>query len=149
MANPHKGDVPLKVGDRIYTLRYSHLALVKLEDVLGKNLQGIMREIQDAEEMRLGTVVALLWAGLQKHHPDVSRDDAAELIDDISGGMAATIGIVGVAFQKAFGATPGTKGTNPTSKASNGTGTSSSSSSSATGTMSEPSGGSHLSTSGS
>jgi hypothetical protein len=124
MTNPHKGDVPFMVGDKTYTLRFSHSALIKLEKSLNKGLFQIMSEISDAEHMRLGTIVSLLWAGLQKHHPGMTEDDTANLLDDMPGGASDAITSVDEAFRKAFNA-PGTKGTNPP-QAGNGTGMSNS-----------------------
>lgn len=111
--NPHRGDVPLQVGAKIYTLCYSHLALVKLENKLDKSVVQIMTEMQNAKEnLRIGMVVALLWAGLQKHHPNLSYDDAAGLLDDVEGGAAVVMEVIGKSFEKAF-ATPELKDANP------------------------------------
>ncbi len=122
--NPHKGDVSLQVGDKTYTLRYSHLALVRLENVLNKSLMQIMGDLGKPEVMRLGTIVALLWAGLQKHHPGMTEEQAAEILDEIDGGVATAMVSIDAAFSKAFGAASGTKGTNPPLQASgNGSGT--------------------------
>jgi len=125
--NPHKGDVEFVVAGKTYTLRYSHSALVKLEKQLDQGLMKVMQDMSSPEQMRIGTVVALLWSGLQKHHPNMAFDDAADLLDDMEGGASGAIEIIGQAFSKAFNA-PGTKGTNPPQKDQNGTGTVSSSS---------------------
>lgn len=140
--NPHKGDVLLPIGEKQYTLRYSHLALVKLENALDKSVVEIMDELQASQKnIRIGMVVALLWAGLQKHHPKMSQDDAADLLDEIDGGAAGAMEIIGTAFEKAFAA-PGTKGTNPQANgASHGIGTASSSTSSVTATPQDSFGG--------
>lgn len=132
MANPHKGDVTLSVGDRAYTMCYSHLALVKLENLLDKDVMQIMGDLQQSREnIRVGTVVALLWAGLQKHHPEISYEDAAGLLDDIDGGVGTAMETIGRSFEKAFSA-PGTKGTNPQMNGMAGTGMHSTSSTPAT-----------------
>jgi hypothetical protein len=132
--NPHKGDVSFEVGGTTYVLRYSHRSLVLLENELGKSLIKIMREIDgwkaNPEDMRLGTICALLWAGLQRHQPNMTVEEATDLLDDIDGGASAMIDIIGEAFQRAFSA-PGTKGTNPPKRVENGSGTISSSSTSA------------------
>lgn len=112
MANPHRGDVEFVSGNKTYTLRYSHSALVELENSLNKNLMQIMREVGDIETLRMGTIVALLWAGLRKHHPDVTMEGACEILDDIDGGAREAINFIGDAFQKAFNA-PGSRSTNP------------------------------------
>jgi hypothetical protein len=119
--NPKKGDVEFAVAGKMYTLRYSHSALVKLEKQLDQGLMKVMEDMSSPQQMRIGTVVALLWSGLQKHHPDMTFDDAADLLDDMEGGASSAIEIVGQAFSKAFNA-PGTKGTNPPQKDQNGTG---------------------------
>jgi Phage tail tube protein, GTA-gp10 len=110
--NPHKGDTELIVGSKQYMLRYSHSALVKLEKQLDKGLVQVLQEMSAPEQMRIGTIVAMLWAGLQKHQPTMSMDDAADLLDDIEGGTATVIATIDEAFRRAFNA-PGTKGTNP------------------------------------
>ncbi len=124
--NQYKGDTPLEVGGKTYTLRYSHSALVKLEKQMNQSIMQIMNDLGKTDEMRIGTLVTLLWAGLQKHHPTLSIDDACELLDE-HGDDGAVVEIIGDAFQKAFNA-PGTKGTNPQPRDQNGTGTLSSSS---------------------
>ena len=125
--NPQKGDVEFAVAGKTYTLRYSHSALVKLEKQLDQGLMKVMQDMSSPQQMRIGTVVALLWSGLQKHHPDMAFDDVADLLDDMEGGASSAIEIVGQAFGKAFNA-PGTKGANPPQKEANGTGMPSSSS---------------------
>jgi Phage tail tube protein, GTA-gp10 len=140
MTNPHKGDVELWAGGNKYTIRYTHGALVKLENQLGKGLFRVMQEMIEPENMRIGTVVAMLWAGLQKHHPTMTIEEATDLLDEIEGGARGTVEILGEAFQRAFSA-PGTKGTHPIQpKAENGTGMPGSSISSVSATTSTPSG---------
>lgn len=133
MANPHKGDVPFLVGDKTYTLRYSHLALVKLEEQTNKPVVEVMRELENAKDgnIRIKTIVSIIWAGLQKHHPKMTFEDAADLLDEVEGGTAAAVQAIGTAFEKAFAA-PGTKGTHPPGTNGLGTGTDFSSSTSPT-----------------
>lgn len=140
-TNPMKGDVQFEAGDKKYTLRYSHLALVNLEKNLDKGLMSVIDEMSDLSKLRIGTVVSILWAGLQKHHPEITFEGAAEILDELEGGTGAAVTIIGEAFQKAFNAPgAGTKGTNPTMKEGNGTGTISSSSLPLSGTIPIPSG---------
>jgi Phage tail tube protein, GTA-gp10 len=137
-TNPHKGDVSFTIEGKEYTLRYSHLALANLEKDLDKGLIQIIDELSNSETMRIGTMIALLRAGLQKYHPDMTREDAAGLLDDIDGGTSAMMTHINKAFDKAFGPTLGTKGTNPIQ--ANGIGTQSSSTMSATASPQIPSG---------
>ena len=130
-------EVEFDAEGKRYVLQYSHEALILLEDKLDKGLMKIMREVeswaQRPEDIRLGTIRNILWAGLHKHHPELTTSEAAELIGKIDGGIVGAIELIGEGFQRAFNA-PGTKGTNPPQRAQNGTGTPSGSSTSATGT---------------
>jgi hypothetical protein len=123
MTNPHKGDVPFNVGSRAFTLCYSHSALVKLEAALDRSVFKILDDLQDPQRLRLATIIALLWAGMQRHHPGMTKDDVTDLLDEIDGGTLGAWTFINEAFAKAFGA-PGTKGTNPPLNGS-GTGTNS------------------------
>jgi len=130
-TNPKRGDVSFEAGGKTYTLRYNHRALVKLETALGKGLMQVIAEMGKPDTMRLGTTVALLWAGLQQHHPEMTQDQAIDILDEIDGGVPTVIAVIDQAFGKAFESTLGTKGTNPRQgKETNGTGTLQSSSSS-------------------
>ena len=122
-TNPHKGDVSFEVEGKTYTLRYNHRALVKMETALNKGLMQVMTEMSKPETLRLGTTAVLLWAGLQKHHPQITQDQAIDMLDEIDGGVPAIIAFIDQAFGKAFETTLGTKGTNPPQeKAGNGIG---------------------------
>jgi hypothetical protein len=121
ITNPEKGDVSFAVGEKTFTLRYNHLALVKLETTLNRGLVQVIGEISSPEKMRLATMIALLWAGLQKHHPGMSQEDAAEILDEL-GGIGPVMPHIDEAFGKAFAATSGTKGTNPPQQTTNGSG---------------------------
>jgi hypothetical protein len=119
--NPHKGEAAVSIDGQSYTLRYSHRALVKLETITGKGLVRILQEISNPEELRIGTIAALLWCGLQEHHPKLSLDEATDLLDVIENGALGAIELLGDPFRAAFNA-PGTKATNPIQE-TNGTGT--------------------------
>jgi len=138
MMNPHRGDVSFEVAGKTYTMRLSHAALIKVEEALNKNLSQVMTEMSSPDTMRLGTVVVLVWAGLQKHHPTLTQEDVANLFDEMPGGVQGMVIILDKAFSKAFETTLGTKGTDPTQKP--GIGINSSSSMSPLDTAMAPSG---------
>lgn len=114
--NPQKGDVPFQAGGKQYVLCYSFGSLVLLEEKLGKGMMQIVREIESwtkqPEHMRLRTICDLLWIGLKRHQPEMTEQQAIDLLDDIDGGIGKVIDLIGESFQKAFSA-PGTKATNP------------------------------------
>lgn len=136
MANRHRGEFEFTAGDKTYTLQFSHQALIRLEEKLDKSLLTIINAFQawstDPASMRLGMIRDMLWAGLQRHHPEMSPGDVADLLDDIEGHAAGAVEILGTAMTRAFDA-PKTKGANPppATAVTNGTGTNSGSSGSA------------------
>lgn len=95
MANPARGEVAFTVADTEYTLKYSTNAICELEERLDKGLNTIVANME-----RLTTVRALMWAGLRAKHPDVSIQQAGELIDKM--GMAQATEIIGQALTTAF-----------------------------------------------
>lgn len=95
MANPARGEVAFTVADTEYTLKYSTNAICELEERLDKGLNVIVANME-----RLTTVRALLWAGLRAKHPDVTIQQAGELIDKV--GMAQATEVIGKALTTAF-----------------------------------------------
>jgi len=99
MANPHRGQVALAAGDATYTLCFSANALCELEDATGQAVTQITEKFNSGgASMKL--VRALVWAGLQDHHPDIDLKGAGRIITDA--GMAPTMEAVGRAFELAF-----------------------------------------------
>jgi hypothetical protein len=143
MTNSHKGEVEFEAEGKKYLLQYDHESLIALEDKLDKGIVKIMREMEawtrSPEDIRLGMVRAVWWAGLTSHQPDMSLKDASALIFQIDGGFAKAIELIGDAFAKGFPA-PGSRSTNPPPKGTNGTGTNSGSTTSVMDTTQIPSG---------
>lgn len=115
MGNSFKGEVSFEVDGKTYTLRYSTDALVQLEDKLDRGIVDISAEMmtwgKTPSKMRLGLIRAVLWAGLQDHHPDIDIKAAGELITK-AGGLAAIANLVGEGMALAF-PSPETKDARP------------------------------------
>lgn len=144
MANRVKGEVPFKLGDREFILCFNHNALSELEDKLDKGIVSISAEMNrwkdEPERVRIKWVRALLWAGLQKHHPSLTVDDVGEMMS--AAGGSEVMDAIGAAMQSAF-SEPGAKDENPTNGADrNGIGPALSPNTSLSDTTSNPSGGS-------
>ncbi len=103
MANPHRGEVDLTVGDKTYTLRLSINAMVEVEQISGLGISDIIAELQAAP--KLGTLRTLLWGALREHHPKMSLVDAGDIIGEI--GIQAVADAVGEALSKSFPAPDG------------------------------------------
>lgn len=144
MANPQKGELAFRAGDREYTLAFTHDSLVQLEDTLDRGLLAIINEMQtwgkDPTRIRLGWLRAMLWAGLRKHHPAVDLIAAGEMIGKIEGGAGTVLSLTTEAVGRAFNV-PG-EAARPTGEEppTNGTGSNSSPTMSASGSTQETSG---------
>lgn len=101
MANPHKGEVELKVGEQSYTLRFSIDAICRLEASVGKGVPLLMEEMSNAKTLTLAAVREVLHAGLHEHHPDIDLKAAGEFILS-GGGMAVVMMKINEALQTAF-----------------------------------------------
>lgn len=100
MANPHRGEVTFEADGKQWTLAYSINALCVLEDALGMGIGEVVERFGNVQKLRLNTVRAVLWAGLNDHHPEVSLKQAGELIADMT--LPTSIDLLGRAFSLAF-----------------------------------------------
>lgn len=108
MANPHRGEVALTVGDREYKLSFSVNALCELEDALALPVAKIVNLLNDPENIRLSTVRTIIWASMRDHHEDVSVKDAGTIATEA--GIPAVMEKIGAAMQLAFPDAPEAKG---------------------------------------
>lgn len=99
--NQHKGDVELKVGDVSYVIRYSIDAICSLEQEMDKGFPAIAADMGDPAKMRISAIRQVFHAGLREHHPDMTLQQAGELIVD-AGGAVVVLGAIGQAFNAAF-----------------------------------------------
>ena len=78
MANPVKGETPLKLDDgREFTLVMDFEGLVEAEGAYGKPMERMM---QDAAAGFMGASRALLFGALQAHHPEMTLRDASNIL---------------------------------------------------------------------
>ena len=93
MANRERGEMDLTAGDKTYTLKLTTNATCELEDLSGKVLDDIMRQLAKGSSKALRWI---LWASLQEYHADVAKD-----VKDVGPIIDAAGGIVGVSEQLA------------------------------------------------
>lgn len=91
---PAVADRQITIGDKTYLLRFSVRAMAALQDYFQlATLTEVGERLQDTSMLGVKDLVALLWAGLQTHHRDVSMDDALTLLDEMGlDGMQETLG---------------------------------------------------------
>ena len=81
MANRIYGEARLSLADdRELTLRFDFGALVEAEDAAGVGTQEMMAEFSAKGGARLKTARAMLYGALRYHHPDLTLEDAGDLL---------------------------------------------------------------------
>lgn len=77
-------DEQIVVNGSTYNLRFSTRAWASLVKLWGLNnvqeAQAHLQKIGDATQIE--PIVDVFWASLQRHHPDISREQADNLADD-------------------------------------------------------------------
>ena len=81
MANEHRGEAELKLGDQIYLLRLTTNAMVAVEEKTGRSFVAMVEELCDPVQARMGTVRAALWGTLLEHHPDITLEMVGDMMD--------------------------------------------------------------------
>lgn len=80
MANPIKGEVLVEVESGQYTLAYTLGACAAIEGQFeGRRLQDILGDLE-GDAPKIGTMQVVIWAGLQKHHGEVTLKGAGDLV---------------------------------------------------------------------
>lgn len=100
MANKHRGEVSLQALGQTWKLRFSTNSLCELEEQAGEPLQSLAGKMDNPETARIGTLRAILWAGLLDNHEGITLRQAGDIIDDL--GTADAGAKIGEAFQLAF-----------------------------------------------
>lgn len=88
MANKYRGEVPLTVGDKTFTLVYDNNAICALEGVLAMSFAEFAMKTANGTLGVTGTR-ALLWAGMLAKHESTSLKKCGELMDEL--GLQATV----------------------------------------------------------
>lgn len=117
MANPHRGQSELRVGDETFTLSFSLNSICEVEDATGEDIQAVLSKVEknDFKAARL-----ILWGALLDHHPEVSLKDAGALIPE--GGFPALVEALTACVQRSFPQDDGAPAGNPPKASRRGTG---------------------------
>lgn len=79
MANPELGETDLTLNDKTYTICLTAHEIVKIEQLYDVGVSDISTWFAP-RNMRLWRAQALLWASMQRHHPEVTIDQALDLL---------------------------------------------------------------------
>lgn len=83
---PASADRQLVVGDRVFTLRYSVRAMAAMQEHFGlDNLTQTAARVYGLASAgaNIDDLVALLWAGLRTHHPEITKAEVLNTVDDM------------------------------------------------------------------
>lgn len=101
MANAQKGEFPLKVGDRDFVLVLDFDAMELIEERLSTPKQVV--SAHEAMFQVLGRTYppfkharAVMWAALQRKHPDMTLAKVADLIEEMGGTEHVVSAILGI-----------------------------------------------------
>ena len=99
MANPLRGESTFEVEGKQYRVRFSWNAAAAYEEVAGRPLSDALLDVA-RERFSAKSLRAMLWAGLQDEHEDVTLKDAGRLIDKM--GRKEAQRVMGVALRYFF-----------------------------------------------
>jgi len=92
VSNPDR-EQKFEANGKTYTLVFGNRALRLSERETGKNFSDL-----DLSSIEVQTT--LVWAGLQKHHPDLKIDDIDDIMDDV--GYLEMADVITKAIQASF-----------------------------------------------
>jgi|SRR6185369_7334748 len=87
VANPERGETAVKLGDKTFTMVMDQNAIRSLEAELSTNKRdAVYHEILAAANRgQYRAISGLLWASLQRHHPEMTMDRVDDLITKVGG----------------------------------------------------------------
>ncbi|MDB5540524.1 MAG: hypothetical protein JWQ89_2251 [Devosia sp.] len=80
MANPIRGEVDITVGGKTYTIKLGRNALASVEGLLGRGFPEIAQSL--TSDPQIVVMRAILWAGLQRYHPELDLMQVGDLMDE-------------------------------------------------------------------
>jgi len=105
MTNHIKGEVTIKRGtdkqELILALGINQL--IYLEEELKMSVNDIVQSLADASTIRIGLLRKMFYASLRKHQPELTEDDAGDIMQELGfeGAMLKIKETVEAAFPKA------------------------------------------------
>jgi len=82
-TNSHRGDTQITVGQETYTLCYDLNACALVMDQLGLSRFEELAERTQDTGMGLSDIRYIMWAGLQRHHPELTVNEVGAIEWDL------------------------------------------------------------------
>ena len=88
MGNKVTGKTDCTVNGETYALQFTTNGMCELEDATGRSLMAFLDGLDEAaarNDLSIGDVRLLFWAGLKEHHPEITIQQAGSLMQDLGG----------------------------------------------------------------
>lgn len=90
MANKFRGEADLEftreVNDKEEPAKFKFVfdanALCAIEDITDLDMGGFLEKLSDPKKLQFRMVRAFVWGACQKHHPDMTIEEAGDIISD-------------------------------------------------------------------
>lgn len=96
MANSHRGEVDLVANEKTYTLKMDTRAISLAEDAESDGIGALLEEVEKSN--KVGVMVTLLWASLQRHHKGITVEQVQDIVDEV--GIKAVTSVLATAFER-------------------------------------------------
>lgn len=121
MANKERGEVDLPTEDRTYTMQLTWNELAKFEAIQDVSwFEDFVPKLSAPNSIRGGEWIALLWAGLQRHQPEITLFDAGDVMTAV--GAEKVVEVVMQCLQFTFPDAPAVEKNPPKAGPKGGTG---------------------------
>jgi hypothetical protein len=92
MSNSIKGEVTIKRGTdkKELTMVLGVNQLIYLEEQLDSNVNSIVAQLSNSDSIKVGLLRKIFFASLVKHQPDMTEDDAGDIMQEIGLDQAMT-----------------------------------------------------------
>jgi len=81
MANRFKGEATVQANGSTYTLRCDFNAMCSFEEETGEDALEIFEKFETGD-VKLKFMRAMMWAFMQKHHPESTLEEAGDLLSE-------------------------------------------------------------------
>jgi len=83
-SNPLKGEAEFAYGGQVFRVSLNNRAWIEAEEVLGYSMLDVIEELKAALDAgrnpKIKHMVALMYGGLVQNHPDITEDDALDMV---------------------------------------------------------------------
>jgi hypothetical protein len=90
MANKFFGEVEIESGGNKYKLRMDFNAMCEFEDVTGVNAMDAFADFEKGK-ISVKNMRAMMYAFLKRHQPDITLDQAGEILSENMGALEAVV----------------------------------------------------------